>query len=426
MISRKLLQQLANVMLAIVLIGCTAPTETPTVVATYAPTPTQVPTITPNPTPTSVKISSFEECYVGGWIQNTYPRQCITNSGEIFTEALEEGVIYTKTYGGEKSHKTGRFITSTKDGGYLITGQANYGCWILKLDASGEKEWESAFEQELHQELQLYSGFSCFLARQTPEDSYVIMGQEYDLYSGLLQKSSFFMLTLDQEGRWVSGQVIAEKAGKIPYLDHDGNLIRLTSLGTSGRVTETYDGDYIIVSQFPEESSESRTHMTKTDKNGNYVWDRNLCLDKNIQQSEEKKIVCSHNSYTYIWDVIQLKDGSFAIAGVSNGAWLLKTDFNGNIEWIRSYSRGYACAIVQLPDESFLMTAYLPGDGLLIKTDSQGDMQWTKTFAGTSSYDGFMGIEQGLNGEIVIIGQTDSSAGWDALWLIGLDGTMLK
>ena len=72
------------------------------------------------------------------------------------------------------------------------------------------------------------------------------------------------------------------------------------------------------------------------------------------------------------------------------------------------------------------MTVYLPGDGLLIKTDSQGDMQWSKTFAGTGSYDGFMGIEQGLDGEIIVIGQTHSSAGWDALWLLGLDGTMLK
>ena len=293
------------------------------------------------------------------------------------------------------------------------------------MDAAGEKEWESSFEQELHQELQLYSGFSCFLARQTPEDGYVIMGQEVDLYSGMFQKS-YFRMTLDQEGNWVSGQVITEKAGKIPYLDHDGNLIRLTSISTSGRAAETLDGGFIVVGQYPENSSESRTHITKTDENGNYVWDRNLCLDKNILQTEEKKIVCSHNSYTYIWDVIQLKDESFAVTGASNGAWLLKTDVTGNVEWIRSYSRGNASAVVQLPDESFLMAVYLGGDGLLIKADSQGIMQWSKTFAGTSKYDGFVGIEQGLNGEFIVIGQSHSSAGWIALWLLGLDDTILK
>jgi hypothetical protein len=166
------------------------------------------------------------------------------------------------------------------------------------------------------------------LARQTPGNSFVIMGQEYDSYSGIFQKS-FFIITLDQEGSWVSGNVIAEKAGKIPYLDQDGNLIRLTSMGTSGRVTETLDAGYIIVSQYPDRSPDSRTHMTKTDENGNYVWDRNLCLDKNIQQILEKQIVCSQSSY--VWDVIQLQDGSFVITGIKNGAWSLKTDVNGNM-----------------------------------------------------------------------------------------------
>ncbi len=232
-------------------------------------------------------------------------------------------------------------------------------------------------------------------------------------------------MILDQEGNWMSGQAIAKKAGKIPYLDHDGNLIHLTSMGTSGRVTETIDGGYIVVSEYPDRSSESRTHITKTDKSGNYVWDRNLCLDENIQQAEEKKIVCSHNSYTYVWDVIQLHDGSFVVAGVNNGTWLLKTDVNGNVEWIRSYSRGAACALIQLSDGGFLIAVYLPGDGLLIKTDSEGNMRWSKTFAGSSNYDGFMGLEQGLNGEIIVIGQR-SSAGWDKLWLLGLDSTMLE
>jgi hypothetical protein len=401
---QRLLGDLVGVMWAIVLTGCTTPTNTPIVLATSYPTltptqemllPTQITIVTTRLAPTPVKATS------------------------------EEGVIFNKTYGGTTTDNTGRFITSTRDGGYLVTGGVSYGCWVLKLDASGEKDWEASFDQVLHQELQLHNGFSCLLARQTPKDGYVIMGQEYDLYSGIFQKS-FFMMTLNQDGNWVSGQAIAKKAGKIPYLDQDGNFIPLTAMGTSGRVTETLDGGYIVVSEYPDESSESRTHMTKTDKNGNYVWDRNLCLDDNIEHAEEKKIVCSHNSYIYLWDVIQLHDGSFVVAGVSNGVWLLKTDINGNVEWIRSYSQGYGCSLIQLSDGGFLISAYLPGDGLLIKTDSEGNKQWSKTFAGTSNYDGFMGIEQGLDGKIIIIGQTRSSAGWNGLWLVGLESTMLK
>ena len=424
MISRKLLQHLIGVMLAIVLIGCTAQTGTPIAVGTHTQTPTQVPTITSNPTPTPVKISSFEECYAGGWIQNMYPRQCITNDGEIFTESLGEGVIYSRTYGDAKKHETGYFITSTKDGGLLITGQINHDCWVLKLDSSGEKEWEAPFDYDLRQELQLSTGASrCLLARQTPNGDYVMMGIGYT--EGRATQVPFFLITLDHEGNWLSGQVIAEKAGKIPYLDHDGNLVRLTSIGTSGTVTETIDGGFIIVNQYPERSENSSTHMTKTDKDGNYIWDRNLCLDKNIQQAAEKKIVCVHNSYNYISDVIQLQDGSFLVTGVHHGAWLLKTDVNGNVEWIRSYSGGAGCALVQLLDGGFLIAGYSSGDGLLIKTDGGGNMQWSKTFAGTGSYDIFRAMEQGPNGEIAIMGDT-SFSGTEELWLVGLDSTLLK
>jgi hypothetical protein len=182
----------------------------------------------------------------------------------------------------------------------------------------------------------------------------------------------------------------------------------------------------MIVNEYPERSDDSRTHLTKTDKNGNYVWDINLCLDKNIQQAEAKKIVCSHNSYTYVWDVIQLKDGSFVVTGVSNGAWLLKTDLDGNVEWIRPYSGGAGCALVELPDGGFLIAGFEHGDGFLIKTDSEGTMQWSKTFAGTGHYDMFLAMEQRPNSEITIVGRTQSSAGWDELWLVGIDSKLLK
>ena len=424
MISGKLLQNLTAVLLAALLFGCTAPTETPIALATFSPTPvpTQVPAVTTNSTPTPVLISSFEECNAsfGSWLLGTYPRQCITKNGEIFIEALEEGIIFSRTYANTTLREKGRFITSTSDGGYLITGDADYGCWVLKLDASGEKEWESSFEQEIRQEIQLYDiGFSCFLARQTSDDGYAIMGKGFDLYSGLF-KELFFLITLDRAGNLASGQVIAQKAGKIPYLAQDGKLVRLTSVGTLGQSTKTVDRGYIVVSKYLESSPESSTHITKTDEDGNYVWDRNLCLDKNIQQTTERQVVCSQNSY--VWDVIQLQDGSFVITGVLfSGAWILKTDVDGNVEWIRKYeATGYA--LLPLLDGSFLIAGDQNGDGVLIKTDGDGIMQWSRTFRGMETGDGFVGMDYGIHGEITIMGSTGSNA----LWLLGLDSKIMK
>ena len=424
MIFGKLLQNLNRVLLAALLFGCTVPTESPITSATLPPTSvtTQVPTAPLISTPTPEHISRFEECIAssGSWLLGTYPRQCITKNGEIFIDALEEGIIFSRTYANTALREKGRFITSTSDGGYLIAGDANYGCWVLKLDASGEKEWESSFEEEIRKEVQLYDiGFSCFLARQTSDDGYVIMGKGFDLYTGLF-KELFFLITLDRDGNMASGQVIAQKAGKTPSLAQDGRLVRLTSIGTLEQWTETADGSYIVVSKYPESSPESRTHITKTDEAGNYVWERNLCLDKNIQQTTEKKVVCSQNSY--VRDVIQLQDGGFVMTGVLfAGDWLLKTDVDGNVEWIREYgATGYA--LLPLSGGGFLIAGDQNGDGVVIKMDSDGLVQWSRTFGGMGTSDGFVGMEYGINGEITMMGSMDAKA----LWLLGLDIKIMK
>lgn len=417
---QKLLQCLHVVIIAIVIMGCTAPAGMPTALATPTPSPisTEVQTVTPHPTPTSVSISSFEECFALGYeIHNTYPRQCIRNNGEIFTEALDEGVIFSKTYDNQ-----GRFITITRDGGYLIAGSST-GCWILNLDAHGEKVWDSSFGQELSEEFQLSQiDFWCWMARQTPGGEYVAMGTAYDANFGQFRKP--FVITLDDQGHMMSGQVITEKQGKTPYLDRDGNLIWLTSMDMERKVIETSDGGYVIVGKSPQDP-EGSTHMIKTDKNGDYLWDRNLCLDKNIHQAWEEHIVCA---YSIVVDGIQLQDGSFVVIG---STWFLKTDPSGNLEWIRAYQRKYfnGQAVIQLPDNGFLIAGDIyvdqekQTDGMLTKTDPTGNLQWLRTYGGNQD-DRFTAMEQRPNGEIIILGSTEAFGA--RTWLLGIDSGTLR
>lgn len=421
------LQRLWGMILIIALTSCT-PATTPITLETSIPlsTATQVPTVTPSPTPTPMQIKNFEECILSGaLIQNTFPRQCLSNNGEIF----QEGLIFSKTYG-TPNYDTGRFITSTSDGGYLITGDTN-GCWVLKLDALGEKEWESTFSQELNQEFELpNTGFVCWLAKQTPDGGYTVMGVGNDSFSGGLNKQTPFIITLDHLGKRLSGQLIVEKAGKIPYLDQDGKLIWLTSLGLKGKVFETIDGGYIIVGHFDQSLPDSNIHVVKTDQNGGYEWDKNLCLDKNISQSWEEEIVCS---YDYVVDVIQLQDGSFVMTGVHKGAWLLKTDSDGNVEWIQSYQEELSSgqAILQMPDGGFLIAGYKPIDqkqtnGALVKTDYKGNLQWSRTIGGDKN-DWFMALEQVSSDEIIIMGWTESyGKGSNDIWLLALESRILQ
>lgn len=411
----------------VALVGCTPPT-TPVNLTTPIPLSisTKVSTVTPNPTPTVVQITNFEECIASGaLIRDTFPRECLSNKGEIF----QEGLIFNKTYG-TANYDTGRFITSTVDGGYLITGDTN-GCWVLKLDAFGEKEWESTFSQELNQEFELpNTGFVCWLAKQTPDGGYTIMGVGNDSFSGGMMKQTPFIITLDHVGKRLSGQVIVEKAGKIPYLGQDGNLIWLTSLGLKRKVFETIDGGYIIVGHFDQSLPDSNMHMVKTDQSGSYEWDKNLCLDKNISQTWEEEIVCS---YDYVVDVIQLQDGSFVMTGAHKGAWLLKTDPDGNIEWIHSY-RGEinsGQAVLQMPDNGFLIAGYKVVDqkqidGTLVNTDHEGNLRWVRTIGGEKT-DWFTALVQAANDEIIIMGWTESfGKGSSDIWLLAIESRILE
>jgi hypothetical protein len=295
------------------------------------------------------------------------------------------------------------------------------------LDASGAKEWEASFGQELSQEFQLPSvTFICWLVRQTLDGEYVVIGVGNDEFR-TFQKP--FMITLDHQGHRISGQLIVEKAGKFPYLDRNGNLVWLTSLGLQSKeVVETSDSGYIIVGKFPQSMPDSNTHMIKTNEKGSYVWDRNLCLDKNIQQAWKKEIVCSYNT---VMDVIESKDGGFAMTG---GTWLLKTDTNGNIEWIQSYSQEFSdhiWSLIQMADGGFLIAGEKHVDknqldGMLIKTDSAGNLQWSRTIGGDQE-DRFIALEQVSNDEIIIMGWTESfGEGSSDIWLLAFESTILR
>lgn len=421
---KKVLQPFVMVLVLVGIVGCQSILQTDRPSQTETPVPTILGTVTPftfhTITPKPVKISRFEECVAAGYrMRSTYPRQCIASNGEIFIEALDEELSFSRTY---LTSGSGRFITSTRDRGTLIAGASVTGCWILKLDAVGEKEWESDFDQELSEELELPSDarFWCQLARETHDGGYAAMGVAYDSNFGQYRRS--FIVTLDHEGNLLSGQLISKKGEKTPHLDRDGNLMWLTSLGIERKVIDNVDGGYLTVGKHEQSIPDSSTHMIKTDKNGDYVWDKNLCRDKNIQQAVEKAIVCSYNE---IWDVIELQDGSFAVLGSS---WLLKTDSKGNIEWIQSYlGTGNGHAILPMPDGGFLIAGekYVDQkklDGVLIKTDSTGRLQWTRTF-GREKDDMFFGMEQRTNGEITVMGSFGAGT---YLWLLGIDNAILK
>lgn len=99
------------------------------------------------------------------------------------------------------------------------------------------------------------------------------------------------------------------------------------------------------------------------------------------------------------WEVIQLSDSSFCVAGFTNSYgepngdfYLLKADKFGNLEWMETYGgpeTEYCYAFTNTFDNGYLLagTTLSYGTGLLddyiIKVDSTGTFEWHKYYGGT-------------------------------------------
>jgi hypothetical protein len=424
---QKRLQNFIGVIFILVLIGCSAPKTT-----SEAPTATQVATITarPNPTVTPIRISNFKECVASGNpIEKTYPHQC-SNNGNVFEQTLERGAILGKAY--KHSGSFAPSMTVTSDNGYLILGGVDESD-VFKLSALGKKEWEYNIGPEFTKQFSFKNAiFGCLTARETSNGGYVIMVmgiKEGGCCGGggwFFGTEKFFTIELDRDGKWVSAKALTSKAGKVAYLNSRANPIWLTSVGMSTvpprKVIETLDGGYAIAGlRYQSSTDTSSIHLVKTDPNGSFVWEKNLCQDKSIKQAWEKEIVCSGSDAR---DTIQADDGGYVITGARIGeTWLIKTNPDGNIEWFRSYpqdARNEGWSLIQLHDGGYLIAGYQLIDkhhsnGMLIKTDSSGMLQWARVFGGDLS-SRFTTMKQGFNNEIILLGWIEND-----VWLLGID-----
>ncbi len=163
------------------------------------------------------------------------------------------------------------------------------------------------------------------------------------------------------------------------------------------------------------------------------------------------------SDYDIAHAVIATADGGYITAGVSwsddgdvtyailaGDAWLVKTDFYGNIQWQNSYGgigSDEADAVRQTKDHGYIFagTTYSTdlhgyhdeGDILVGKTDSAGNLLWQKCYGGSKVEMG-ADIQQTSDGGYIVVGNTGSidgdvtgfhgGTGGD-VWIIKLDDT---
>ncbi|MGC4039730.1 MAG: T9SS type A sorting domain-containing protein [Flavobacterium sp.] len=285
------------------------------------------------------------------------------NHGETdlwVVKVTESGDIqWQKSFGGSRD-EYGRRIKQTSDGGYIIIATTlsndgdithNYGesdYWIVKLDNSGVMEWQKS-----------YGGISvddAYDIKQTLDGGYIVVGNSVTILN------SFAANHIGNSDVWL---VKLNALGNIEWENSSGGESNETAMA----VSQTIDGGYIVASHTWSNIGAIGGHadndffVVKYTATGSVEWQR----------------VIGGSGNEYVFDILQLNDGSYVVAGNTTS-----TD-NGIL------NHGMQ-------------------DGFVVKLDDNGEPVWQKTFGGTE-YDGFEDVEITSDNKIILSGYTHSYNG---------------
>lgn len=301
------------------------------------------------------------------------------------------GLQWQKSFGGS-GLEFARSIRQTTDGGYIVAGETNssdgnvtlnhgsYDAWILKLDTSGNIQWQKSFGGTGPEGI--------YSIVQTHDDGYVFTG-----YTG----SS-------------DGDVTSQHGG------HDGWIVKLNSTGnlqwqktTGGSnwdelrcVKNTADNGLIFAGATSSSDGDVINNhgsvdqwIIKTDGNGNLQWQKTIGgsgedVIWEIQTTIDDGYIAVGNSGSNDGDITS-NHGSYDFS-------VSKLNSLGTLEWQRSFGGSAidnARSVQQTTNEGYVIAGEttsndgdivnfkgLPSDWWILQLDNAGNLQWQKTLGG--------------------------------------------
>lgn len=339
----------------------------------------------------------------------------------------------------------------TNDGGYLLGGYSNSNSgwgdkqddsnggldlWILKLNESGEIEWQKT-----------------------------IGGDEDESLAGevliQLDDGSFLIGANSQSG--ISGDKTSPSYGERDFwvlkLDNVGNILWQKSYGGSDvdflyKIVTTADGGFAVTGFSMSNISGNKTEDSKgeqdywfvrLDSDGNILWDKTL-------GGAEMDVAIT---------IVELEDGGFFLGGLSESNisgdksensigledfWLVKLNESGEIVWDKTIGGSgpdFLVEVVYIAENEYFLVGFSQSDisgqksensrgeddFWVVSIDSLGNVNWDKTIGGNSSdraYSSF--VDEG--GNVIIGGYSESgisgekseeSKGLKDYWIIKID-----
>jgi len=294
--------------------------------------------------------------------------------------------LWTRTYG-DSCQQGGHSIQQTSDGGYVVAGYQRVrrsGGWspdwyIIKTDPAGDTVWTRTYGFE--------SIDRAYSIQQTQDGGYIVTGM---ITPAGREDRDIWLVKLDSVGDTLWTRTFGSDT--------------VSEVGRS--VHQTSDGGFVIAGYVNYIGFMSDVCLLKTDSFGNQMWMKTYWDEGALNQGNS---------------VQPTSDGGYIIAATSNGgAYIIKTDFQGDTLWsgvhggggggasaCQTYDGGYIMAGSALYDST-------ANDVYVIKFNSAGDTVWSKHFGGRSGDSGAC-IRQTADSGYVVAGMTEEygTRSWD-------------
>jgi Secretion system C-terminal sorting domain len=307
--------------------------------------------------------------------------------------------LWTRTYGGT-SGDNGWSVLQTDDGGYITTGgthsfgQGGSDVWLFKTDSDGNEIWSQTFGGTDNDD-----GYS---VRLNTDGGFIIVGRTRSFGAG---SQDVWLIRTDSNGDELWSRTFGGIAEDFGY-----------------EAQQTVDGGFIITGWTESFGAGLKdVWLIKTDSDGNEMWSQTFGGALHDEGAS----------------VLQAADGGYIIAGYtysfgagSTDAWLIKTDSNGNELWSHTFGSTEgeeAKCVQQSADGGYIITGNNSpfGEGFsgafLLKTDSDGNGVWLQTFGGADA-DRAINVQQTSDGGYIMAGDSRSFSGGSLdVWLVKTD-----
>ena len=269
------------------------------------------------------------------------------------------------TYGGVGSDAF-RSLVETSDGGFVMAGIWNcpldgfwfwnteffsYGGdgWLVKVDASGNVEWNMTYGDENNDWASFYS------VVEVSEGGYAVAGRNDDMDSWLVK--------VDVDGN----------------MEWNKTYENFDPLWAFYSVVETSDGGYAL------SGSDGSFWLVKTNSSGDMEWEQRYWHDGNDEELAFSVVEASDGGYVMAGICEYYQNNEIGYLDFRGSFWIVKADEYGVMEWNQTYGSlgpddyAWAYSVVATSDGGYAVAGVIftgeptsMYDFWLIKTDENG------------------------------------------------------